>query len=102
MTSVRAPCPACQASTLPNARFCDHCGHRLAEQPSPALWSAPLARFAEFDLDLYGTYDETKHTVEFDGKLNPYGAVALSVRHLSLGFVVPVAVVFPGIATERR
>jgi serine/threonine protein phosphatase PrpC len=52
MTSVRAPCPACQASILPNARFCDHCGYRLVEQSPPALCSAPLARFAEFDLDL--------------------------------------------------
>ena len=52
MTSVRSPCPACHAGTLPDARFCDHCGHRLAEAPSPVLCSAPLARSAEFDLDL--------------------------------------------------
>jgi hypothetical protein len=53
---------------------------------------------ADLDLDLYGTYDKAKHTVDFDGTLNPYSAVALSVGQLSLGFVVPVAVAFFGLA----
>ncbi|HEX4703320.1 MAG TPA: protein phosphatase 2C domain-containing protein [Pseudonocardiaceae bacterium] len=52
MTSVRTPCPACHAGTLPDARFCDHCGHRLDRRSPPVLCAAPLARSAEFDLDL--------------------------------------------------
>jgi hypothetical protein len=67
-------------------QWIDPTGHRV------------VSLVAELDLDLYGTNDEFKHTVEFDGTLNRRGArgscASPPVRDPSRGFVVPVVVAF--------
>jgi PPM family protein phosphatase len=92
MTSVDAPCPACHASTLPDARFCDHCGHRLVE-PSPTVsCSPPLAGRVEFDLELVAGITDL-------GRFRNHNEDAMAIGRVD---TATVAVVCDGVSSSPR